>query len=275
MDYLNSCVNCWSNALQYDTIGLSRGYCVRHHVVLNAPANATCGSLMRKDLSLASAGVVRDRQAVTYSSDHVQALARPKQQPNGMVHPDTDAISGDEVAREVVDYGLYPSSIHSLARLSKVATVRAEVAMLSLGRGYVRRCSEGDRRWSSGLHLYRWTRERLAETPQVQIADLWVTSATTAARQLEIAAWSVLMLRVALFDDIACHARVAREDKEDGAGLAAMPGLLDLAAEETGKLDPKRLARWMKVELGPRLDRALPRRAIDEIWRRLAPGQSR
>lgn len=265
----NSCVNCWYNGLQFEAIGISRGYCTRHNCVLNVPAHTSCGLLMRKDLSLGSAVAIQQQMILRYATTYPQSIYAARQPPNGLVDADTSLLVKDAVAAEVVDYGQEQSSIETLARLSKMPGIRAEVGMLSLGRAYVRNCAQRDRRWLSGLHLYRWTKRRLGDLPEVLPHDLWSSCASSGARQAELAQWSVLTLRIAFIDDLREHASTAIEDKEAGRELAQLSPLLDMAALAIGKPDPGRLGKWMQCKLLPILDGALPPKRIDELRMRL------
>ncbi|MBI5610579.1 MAG: hypothetical protein HY902_17015 [Deltaproteobacteria bacterium] len=262
---VNSCVNCWYNGLQFEAIGICRGYCTRHNCVLNWAAHTTCGLLMRKDLSLGSAAAIQQQMTARYDTACPQSIYAPKRPPNGLVDSDVSQLVKDEVAAEVVDYGIEQSSIETLARLSKMPGIRAEVGLLSLGRAYIRNCAQRDRRWLSGLHLYRWTKRRLGELPTVVPQDVWSSCSTSGARQAELAQWSVLTLRIALIDDMREHATTADSDREAGRGLANLSSLLDMAAMAVGKADPKRLGKWMVRELSPMLDTALPPSQIDHL----------
>ena len=176
---LLSCDNCWHNPLQYDLLGDEVGYCVRHRVVLRKPEATTCGRLLRKDLGLARANAVQQRHAEQFPRGEVSTLQREAKRhlPIWTSH-DTSALQADDIRAAVVDYGERDTKIESLAQLNALAkptgpdSVRAEIAVLSLGRGYVRTCVQRDGHWTSGLHLAWWLGRRLAEPPRIDLRDL-------------------------------------------------------------------------------------------------------
>ncbi len=85
---------------------------------------------------------------------------------------DVDLLRRDEVGELVSDYGTLGSTIESLAQLKRISGIRAELALLSLARGYVQNCVKRNGKWTSGLHLYWWTKSRLGEEPEIKIADI-------------------------------------------------------------------------------------------------------
>ncbi len=265
----NSCANCWFNALQHDTVGLNRGFCVRHKLVLNVPSETTCGLLMRKDLGVVSAERLQAIHSKSASSDGPSPLWPAGSDPRRLTDTETKVLEQDHVAAEVVDYGRVDSSIATLARLSALPGARAEIGMLSLGRGYVRNCAVRDRRWTSGIHLFRWTVGKLGDLPVLEPRDFFVSTAVSLGRQLELAQWSILMLRIRMLDDIAHHARTARGDVAGGDDLAALPDLADAAAESVPRIEPTALVKWIRSTLAPRLQKALPTSAITDILGRV------
>lgn len=75
---LLSCVNCSFNPLLADGIGTGDGYCATHRVVLHQPRSLTCGSLLRKDLTLPDAEREQKLHARTFSPDQVSTLRDAK-----------------------------------------------------------------------------------------------------------------------------------------------------------------------------------------------------
>lgn len=249
-----ACANCWFNPLQMGAVGLSVGFCTRHGEVLLASSQTTCGLLRRKDLPLASAlreSMVHGR---TFSEDGVRLLrgGGPAEERASGAEANIRALRRDLVGDAVADYGLLHSTVESLAQLRRIRGARAEIAMLSLGRGYVGNCIQRGGSWTSGLHLYWWTRLRLSELPTIELADLREESLLPIERRTELAQWSILMLRLAFIADLAGYARRV------GHPLGAADGFLDEAALATGKPAPAPLRRWLEREARPRLDALLP-----------------
>lgn len=266
-----SCANCWHNALQHDTVGLAHGYCVLHGVVLTDSAGTTCGQLMRKDLSLPSADAVRLRHRRRFAETGATSLYGGNGFDVLRVDGDEGAkvLETDEVGGEVANYRQLRSTIESLSRLSCLPGPRAEVAMLSLGRGYVANCVAQHGSWTSGLHLYRWTRQRIVDVPQVRISDLWIASAVSPVRQIEMAQWSIVMLRLALIADLGVHAGSNGRDGPYADEVAVLQTLLDEAAEATGIVSLRKLLRWLGRHGVKRLDAALPEDRLSELARDL------
>ncbi len=185
---LHSCQNCWFNGLQYGPLGLAVGYCARHKKILNVPDGTTCGLHLRKDLTLIRAIEVSEIHKEKYSIEIVCRI-------NDGLHYDSDIsdnqkdmelLKKDSVADTVTDYGELGSTIESLAQLKAMPGARAELAMLSLGRGYANNCVLRDGKWTSGVHLYWWSRLRLAYIPKIEVADLLSVGAIQLSRQIEL-----------------------------------------------------------------------------------------
>ena len=251
---LQSCQNCWFNGLQYGPLGLPVGYCSRHLKILNVAENTTCGLQLRKDLSLQRAKQVSKLHRPHYSSDNIVRL-QDREIANGEVsakEADLQSLRSDTIGEIVSDYGLLGSKIESLAMLNSTSGARAEVAMLSLSIGYVSNCVERNGHWTSGLHLYWWTKSRLALEPDIAPSDIRTVDGIQLSRQVMLTAWSIIMLRLTLIDDIAEHAA----SEQDGFGAAR--GLLTRAAEDVQTFNIKTLTKWIRSTAIPDLERALP-----------------
>lgn len=258
-----SCVNCVYNGLQYDTLGTMVGYCCEHKCILTTPSILTCGRLLRKDLALMSAKEEQGKHAQRYAKGHV-CLLRTGEAANGAntseSEDDLEALSADRVASSVVNYGRLNTKIESLAQLSAMEGVRADIALLSLGRAYVNRCTERGGEWTSELHLFWWVRGRLADAPVVEVFDIRAELGLSLARQLELASWAVMMLRLIFLSDVGSHA------ERSGHRVRELSVLAEQAALETRELSFKRLHRWVKTRGVEILDKALP----EGEYRRLA-----
>jgi hypothetical protein len=267
---LVSCQNCWFNGLQYGALGLSVGYCSRHRIILNAADATTCGLHVRKDLSLDRAQQVAAVHAARYASSLIVRIYGNETAKDDVSsnERDLDSLRSDAVGDVVVEYGMLDSKIESLAQLKAMSGARAEVAMLSLARSYVSHCIGRQGSWTSGLHLYWWTKERLTATPDIAITDIRSTGGLQLARQIELTAWSVVMLRLTVIDDIIEYA-AAQDDP-----LGEVRGLLDKSAEAVSTFNLRTLAKWMRTEARPRLDRMLPYERYVELARQLHKDQS-
>lgn len=250
-----SCSNCWFNGLQYGPVGLQVGYCTELQKVLPRADETTCGRQRRKDLLWPSASKARVQHRKTYPGNQVVSLSRARGE-----EPDEDAsaedleiLQSDSVGNDVTEYGELQSKIESLARLSRLPGVRAEIAMLSLARGYVARCVDLDGSWTSGLHLLWWTRRRLADIPDIELGDLRLAPATSLQRQVELVRWSLGMLRLTFLSDIGHHA--AANGGHDVRHLADLPEEAALAAGT----NPERLFRWIHRTGNKAFDKLLPR----------------
>jgi len=248
-----SCQNCWYNGLQYDLLGLSVGYCVHHKKILNISTATTCHHHKRKDLSLQRVQQVSEVHKQHFDKEGILRL-RDGMPVNGEVsvrHEDVSLLRHDEVAELVFDYGTLGSKIESLAQLKRMPGVRAELAMLSLARSYVYTCVARQGTWTSGLHLYWWTKSRLHHEPEISIGDILHTHGLQLERQVTLASWSVIMLRLCFIDDMVAYAQ------KDDEQLGTVTGLLDRAAEAVTTFNIKRLLQWIKRKAVPELDRQL------------------
>lgn len=255
-----SCVNCAFNALQYDNVGTPVGYCAEHRRVLNTPSLITCGRLLRKDLMLRSAEREQALHEHVFTPAGISALATRKLV-NGAhtstAPADLAALHHDPVSAAVTQYGQLGSKIESLAQLSAMPGARAEIALTSLGRTYVRRCLQRGGAWTSGLHMFWWVKERIAEEPDIQVRDLRESRALSLSRQLDLARWSVVMLRLTFLSDIAEHAASTRDTVRKARHLP------EQAALATQDLSFHKLLRWVRTDGRKLLDEALPQRAYD------------
>ncbi|MBI4701466.1 MAG: hypothetical protein HY744_09950 [Deltaproteobacteria bacterium] len=264
---LLSCVNCCHNPLQSDSLGMQTGYCTEHRRLLLAPEQLTCGRQMRKDLPAASAARQRELHELRFSPAAIMRLTDKSRVPvNGgytsAQRADLVPLLQDTVARAILDYGKLDKKIASLAQLRFLAGVRPELAMLSLGRAYLNRCVARGGKWDSGVHLLWWTRQRLADEPAVQVGDLRTSSPLPLSRQVELAKWSIVMLRLIFVSDVAGYAK--------GSGrIGKLAFLAESAAAKTGELSPSRLLRWVRREGVARFDAALPEKRYEQIARDL------
>ncbi|MFH1465596.1 MAG: hypothetical protein ABIO70_14510 [Pseudomonadota bacterium] len=254
---LLSCSNCCFNALQYDTVGLTLGYCVKHQQILRHADFTTCGGHLRKDLGIHAAEAAAERHAVRYQAEVITDLEGAPVN-GGYLESDPSLLRGDRVGAAVADYGFLPSKIASLVQLREIPGGRAELAMLSLGRTYVRRCMSREGRWTSGVHLTWWTQERLASDPELTPADFRLQSFTTLRRQAELAQWSIVMLRLTFLSDIASYAVQGRDE------VGALVDLAEEAAAEAGT-SLRKLLRYVRARALPQLRGALPEARYRQI----------
>jgi hypothetical protein len=260
---LLSCSNCWYNPLQSGSLGLSVGYCVEHRVVLRRADETTCSRQVRKDLLLDSAlaGNVAHRQHYTADAGP-QLLAAGNGRVNGhYAEPDATLLRGEQVGAAVADYGEYGTKIESLAQLRALPGARAELALTSLARGYTRRCCDRGGRWTSGVHLLWWTRLRLEQAPKpaIDVRDLRYQLPIRLDRQVELAVWWLMMLRLVLVSDIGAHAR------DEGHPVADLADLAERAAADTEIPSVSKLSQWIRRVGLPAIDEALPEPRYREL----------
>ncbi|WP_149574805.1 hypothetical protein [Xanthobacter oligotrophicus] len=258
---LQACQNCWFNGLQYGSVGLSFGYCSRHRKVLNIADETTCGQHIRKDLGLARAQEVAAVHAKVYDEDKIVRITD-----NCEIGGDVSAsgkdikiLRGDAVAGAVLDYGFLNSKIASFAQLKSMATIRSDVAMASLGRAYVKNCVSRGGKWTSGIHIYWWTKKRIAHIPELMVRDLRYSESIQISRQAELAVWSVMMLRLSLLDDIVGYARQQNDEVGDEGGIT------NRAANEVQVFNLRKLSKWILKELLPALDSRLDDKRYNEL----------
>ncbi|MCK5797680.1 MAG: hypothetical protein KAI47_10880 [Deltaproteobacteria bacterium] len=250
---LISCENCCFNALQYDNVGLSFGYCTEHRCVLNTPSRLTCGRHFRKDLLLASAQQEAKQHSAHYSPAFVALVdgSRANGSTTTTSPKDVAQLKKDPVANIVVEYGRIGTKILSLSQLRMLRGGRAEIALLSLARSYVRRCVQNGGAWTSGVHVSWWTKNRLAEEPSFEVSDLRVETALPVRRQIDLAKWSTVMMRLVFLSDLG---KYASNDRSRVKSLASLP---EEAVIATGSLSPRRLLAWVKRHALPKFEWAL------------------
>lgn len=247
---LHSCQNCWFNGLQYGALGLALGYCSRHKKILNVPGITTCGFHLRKDLTVLRALEVSKIHQEHYPAEFVGRIAggASHEKDTSDNEKDMDHLRKDLVSEAVSDYGRLGSTIESLAQLKAMPGARAELAMLSLGRGYTYNCISRNGRWTSGLHLYWWSRHRLAEIPEIKVGDLRTTGAIQLSRQCDLTSWSLVMLRLTFIEDITTYA------KQQDDPLGKVESLTEQAASALDSFNLRALSKWLKSEAVPQLD---------------------
>jgi hypothetical protein len=116
------------------------------------------------------------------------------------------------------------------------------------------------RRTAEGLNLFWWIRRRLTTEPQIDIRDIRVETSLPIARQIELAQWSVLMLRLTVLSDLGSYAA------EEGHGVRTLADLAECAALETGELSFRKLFRWIKATGKERVGKALPEDEYERLW---------
>lgn len=257
---LLSCSNCCFNGLQSETVGLAAGYCVEHRVVLMDSDRTTCPRQLRKDLPLASAEREQSLHRRAYPKDLVQLVNKSASGvSNGLTEPDASVLSQDSVGNIVVEYPIFEPKIGSLAQLRQLPGIRAELALLSLARSYVRRCHEKKGAWTSGLHLLWWTANRIAQEPDVRTQDLrMVLPGIPLARQVELAKWSMVMQRFTLIADIGTHAPPPDP-------VSRLATLAEEAAFANQDLSIVSLLRWAGKQGTAKLRQALPRERYSQL----------
>lgn len=248
-----SCKNCCHNPMQLGPIGTAFGYCTRHHLTLHVPYLTTCGQLLRKDLLPARAKSEREIHAQTYSRGRVSLVTQPTRSAAdaGWVHQLNGEFADDQVFQTVANYGSLPSKFASIAALSVLATSRAEIAMVSLGRAYFRNCAEHDGQWTAGVHVLWWTLRRLYDEPTFGATDVLGPISLPLERLLELAQWQLVTFRLALIIDVS---DVAREASDPVGGLAA---LAREAVATTQPGSPSRLLAWLRKRT-QKISEALP-----------------
>jgi len=258
---LLSCVNCCHNPLQSDTVGASSGYCTQHRTVLLAPSQLTCGRHFRKDLPAPDASRERAAHRELFPETDIVTLRRKERANGGYTSKspaDIAQLATTPVGVAVVEYGTLETKIGSISQLRFLTGCAPELALMSLARGYVNRCVENKGRWTSGLHLVWWTRSRLLEEPRVDVNDLRTESSAPLARQVELAQWSLIMMRLLLISDVASYA-----DKNER--ISRLSTLAERAAERSGALSVKKLLQWLKRDGERAFDDALPEKRYKQL----------
>lgn len=252
---LASCANCWFNGLQYGSIGLSVGYCTEHKLVLRRSEDLTCRRHMRKDFLLHSARVFQLHHQRAFSEDKVVVMATGNAPGNGEFTEESPAfIRNDSVGDIVADYGEYDTKIESLAQLRTLRTFRSEFAMLSLGRAYTDRCIKRGGSWASGIHLLWWIKRRMLdlEVYEPTPSDFRYSAAGSLQRQVDLAEWSLLMLRLTFISDLGVHSQGAADSVE------SLQEVAEQAALETEIPNKRKLLSWIKRKGNSFLEDAMP-----------------
>jgi hypothetical protein len=262
---LQSCQNCWFNGLQYGAVGLSVGFCVRHRRVLTLADETTCGLHIRKDLGLARAREVARVHAHVFDGDKIVRFRGKDEVGSDTSGSEKDIafLKKDPVGEAVVEYGALGSKIESLVQLKMFETARSDLAMTSLGRAYVGNCIRQGGRWTSGIHLFWWTKKRLALIPDLQVGDIRHDGSIKLSRYVELAAWSIMMLRLSFLDDIIQYARQEDDD------IGHVGDILNEAATNVPNLSTVKLSAWIKKILIPALEARLNYQRYSTIAREL------
>jgi hypothetical protein len=265
---LPSCQNCWFNGLQYGALGLAVGYCARHRIILNAADRTTCGLHLRKDLTVSRAREVSEIHKKRYPVEYIARLhdGRCYAADVSNNEKDKEHLRKDVIADIVIDYGELGSTIESLAQLKAIPGARAELTMLSLGRGYIAHCMSCGGPWTSGLHLYWWSRRRITELPEIKVEDLRTVGAAQLARQANLTSWSLVMLRLTFIDDIATYAN------QQNDALGKVGNLPEQAALALDSFNLRTLSKWLKKEAAPQLDARLSQVRYTELAKQLNAG---
>ena len=259
-----SCSNCWHNPLQNDAVGLPVGWCTLHHRVLYESDSLTCGHQKRKDLPLASARAAMQHHAKQFDDDDIVYI-RSRKGANGAASKapaDAKAMANDAVG-EVVSQWSTGAKIESLAQLRTMPGARAELAFASLSRAYVAWCQrQPGGAWTSGIHLLRWSLRRLGEEPNVHINDLRIAGRVTLPRQVELAQWSIVMLRLCFVSDMGSYAR----PHDDVVG--GLDAFVERAAEQSD-LSLASLMAWLRGPGLTRANKALPLARYQKLAKQL------
>lgn len=236
-----SCVNCCHNPLQLGSVGTAFGFCTRHQAVLNQPQLTTCGQLLRKDLLAESAARQRTIHRKSYSEERISMVMDPSlpASKRGLIEKPNGQLPADAVIEEVQNFGHLDSKIASMAALHRVPGVRAEVAMLSLSRGYFGNCIARGGQWTAGVHLLYWTLGRLDSNPVPEATDLRGPIAFSVGHTIAVARWTLIAFRLAFVGDVGSAAAQA---KDKAGRLSRLPGQ---AAKATPGIDPDRLLGWL------------------------------
>lgn len=181
-----------------------------------------------------------------------------------------EQLASDKVGRVVKDYGQLGTKIQSLSQLKVLPRGRAELARLSLGRVYVRRCVSKRGQWTSGLHLFWWTTRTLSKRPSLSVGDFRTQLDMDLKRQHELAQWSIVMLRLTFLADIGGHVAqglpIASSPtiRSVGERLAALISLVDDAAEEAST-DLDALMNWIEKVAQRRIRRVMSEAEYQDI----------
>jgi hypothetical protein len=201
----------------------------------------TCGQLLRKDLLAESAQRERAIHAKSYPEDRVVTVAHPEQVASrkGYVEKPNGQLPAGPIIEELQNYGRLDSKIASMAALHRIPGTRAEVAMLSLSRGYFGNCIAQGGRWTAGVHLLFWTLGRLDQEPSIGATDIRGPIAFSLGHTIAVARWTVVAFRLAFVSDVG---RAAGAEQDRAGKLARLPSQ---AVRAVPGVDPDRLLRWL------------------------------
>lgn len=173
-------------------------------------------------------------------------------------------LAMDPTGGMVVEYGYKGAGtkIASLASLRVMLNVRSDLAYFSLSRSYVRRCAANGGRWTSGLNLLWWAKQRLEWKPSLHLDDYRLQTDTSMERQNELAEWSILMLRLTFIADVGEHAKAAKHE---------LGVLADFAEEAAGTASTNlsKLWRWIKNRAIPQLENVLSEKKYKRLLARV------
>ncbi|AUX27452.1 uncharacterized protein SOCEGT47_080420 [Sorangium cellulosum] len=161
-----------------------------------------------------------------------------------------------------MDYGLLDSKIATMAALHRIPGARAEIALISIGRGYFQNCIAHRGKWTSGVHILQWTLNRLTDAPAIAANDLLGPVTLTLERTHELAIWDILFFRLIFVAD------VAQQAKEEGDPLGDLVDLLDAAVVQTQPGSPESLTKWLRKR-AEKIRGAFPPARYDELRREL------
>lgn len=207
---------------------------------------------------------MREAQRKVFAEQEISLLADPSRRAaeDGLVDFQGAAL-GDQVVEEVVGYGLLDSKMATMAALHRIGGVRAEIAMISLGRGYFQNCIARNGRWTAGVHLFHWTLSRINEDPVLAASDLLGPLTLPLARLIELAKWHIIAFRLVLVCDIAQHAAM-----EGDPHVGNLASLARDAAEKTQPGSTDSLLRWLRRK-SRHIHDAFPPERYDTLRREL------
>jgi hypothetical protein len=232
--------------------------------MLRRSDETTCGLHLRKDLLRGAALQAQSYHQKMFSPSPLKIFKISNAQearPNFDITPITP--TKDNIYSNLYNYGYGESKIHSLMSLDDLKTARAELAMITLARAYVYRCEIQGGPWTSGLHLFWRIKNKLEQEPDLQLEDLRTPLPITYKRQIEIAKWSLVDLRLCFISELATQAKAASHK------LGAFDTLAEDAAAAVDTLSLRKLLRWLKSDAKPRLEAALPEREYRALGREL------
>lgn len=160
-------------------------------------------------------------------------------------------------------YGLLDSKMASMAALHRISGVRAEIAMISLGRAYFQNCIAHQGRWTSGVHLFQWTLVRLSEEPVLAASDLLGPLTLPLARIIELAKWQIIAFRLVLVSDVARRAALEGE-----ATVGKIADLVRAAVEKTQPGSTESLLNWLRKN-SRHINEAFPAQRYEVLRREL------